>query len=618
MAELYCLVCFGGRQGLYTWFDSGNDRAGAYNNWLTTGQDVVFTTTGTLPAGLTSGTVYYARYYNNDEFTIHTTKMGAINNTNRVLFTSNGSGDHYTYSSYRHNLTTEQKARYGSPGSERIYHGLAGNEGFNRQIRDYLKVNPAQEDVVVAEIGEAFTESYPYNPGIADFIARGVRIESKVNGVRSAAWHNGVPGTGYTLRLTGEAPGYVLNLNYVTLDGIEIFADNNNCYAFSCGELSCFMEVKNCIFRGNPAYSGQRGMYSLTAGFYYNNIIVELGGDGLLLAAYSGTGAVFHNNLVTKCTGTGIASAGSNRLIAYNNISVGNGTNWGLYPPYAPAPRTSHNIGAVGDKKTITTNFAVNNQLVYCTAHGFPSGKPITFRSTGTLPTSSLTGQPLVQGKTYYVSSVNTDSFTITDGYDYDTVQFTANGSGTHSTTLVWCDDGTEIYLDMSSPNNVFENFTVAPYDFRPAGTSGTPHASALQVESGMEIYNNIVPDILGNVRPNYINATTDKWDIGPFEFDHGNGLAPLQVTLAFFNMAVGSVLAVYRVSDGAELIAPITIGAGGTHSVAYSYTGDVPVTVVVRKGTSSTKYLPYSSLATITNTGISLVVNQVVDTVVI
>ena len=124
--------------------------------------------------------------------------------------------------------------------------------------------------------------------------------------------------------------------------------------------------------------------------------------------------------------------------------------------------------------------------------------------------------------------------------------------------------------------------------------------------------------DILDAVRPNYNPSGEQNWDIGPFEFDHGNGLAPQIVQISITGIADGSELAIYKTSDSSVIVAPTTIGASGEYSEDYTYTADVSVTVIVRKGSSGTKYRPYTGLGTITTNGLSMVVSQVEDTIAV
>lgn len=164
---------------------------------------------------------------------------------------------------------------------------------------------------------------------------------------------------------------------------------------------------------------------------------------------------------------------------------------------------------------------------------------------------------------------------------------------------------------DFNSPTIPFSSSS----NFSPSGDSGAHTSSSALVDAASQEFSNMESfDIKNNQRPSYKNGSATGWDIGPYEFDWGYGLAPQQVTLAFSGMAEGSILAVYKTSDGSAIISPTTIGASGSYSTTYSYTGDIQVEVIVRKGTSGTKYLPYSAPGLITANGFSLIVNQVID----
>lgn len=61
-------------------------------NWAT-GDPCTLTTTGTLPGGLATATTYYIRMKETNLISLHTTQVGAINDTAKVNLTSTGSGD---------------------------------------------------------------------------------------------------------------------------------------------------------------------------------------------------------------------------------------------------------------------------------------------------------------------------------------------------------------------------------------------------------------------------------------------------------------------------------------------------------------------------------------------
>lgn len=126
------------------------------------------------------------------------------------------------------------------------------------------------------------------------------------------------------------------------------------------------------------------------------------------------------------------------------------------------------------------------------------------------------------------------------------------------------------------------------------------------QLYSFMDGLSTPTRDLIGNYR----HPTPD---IGALEYD--DGYIP-GVELDITGMIEGSVLAIYRTSDHAEIVAPTVIGASGAYSTTYAWTGNVPITVVVRKATGGTKYLPYSAPGLITSGGFGLVVSQVEDLV--
>ena len=80
--------------GLTCTADSGTNLVSATSHGLANGAQVVIWTTGTMPGGITSGTVYYARSVTSGTFSLHLTYADAIANTNIVDITSAGTGTH--------------------------------------------------------------------------------------------------------------------------------------------------------------------------------------------------------------------------------------------------------------------------------------------------------------------------------------------------------------------------------------------------------------------------------------------------------------------------------------------------------------------------------------------
>lgn len=514
MATVYSLVCFGGFSGKTVTFTDAGDVVNLTNHGLRQGvTGIVFSTTGSLPTGITAGTTYYPRDgADANKFTIYPTKADALAGTNQVTFTGTGSGTHTVKSAYLLGLTSTQLARYGSSGSERIYDGLVAWHTARSAATDMYTDE-------VCEIGDAYSDIMTATMLSATIPSAATLITSKINGQRSAAFHGGVPGSGYVF-VSSVGSDTLLNVTAwdFVIDGIELHAKSSGKATLVLNQVGC--GAKRCILHGLSAAATANVVRFMRPVVFLENCLVYHGYRGILIDDYGNTrGAKLHNNLFTQCA-TGVhASGSSSAVFAHNNISFGNTTNWSAIP------------------------------------------------STGIHAAFNNAGE---SGNSPWDTGTSTAITTITSGSFVNTSTF----------------------------------------DFRPASSS------APQVNAGIEVYGIEAIDLGDDVRPNYQPSVypDEVWDIGPFEYDNGNGLAPQQVTLSISGMAEGSVMAVYKISDGTAIISPTTIGASGSHSTTYSYTGNVQIEVVVRKGSSGTKYLPYSAPGLITSTGFSLIVNQVAD----
>jgi len=599
MATVYSLVCFGGLSGKTVTFTDAGDVVNLTNHGLRQGvTGIVFSTTGTLPTGIVAGTTYYPRDgADANKFTIYPTKADALAGTNQRTFTGTGSGTHTVKSAYMLGLSAAQLARYGSSGSERVYNGL-----FEALAQRKL-LSSLQDDEII-EIGDIFTE---VAAGITVTIPSSYqKITTKINGTWGPAFHGGVVGAGYIFSCSSAA--HAINLNYydahvegIQLDGVN---DSASYSLVTGGGTSINCSVQHCIINGK-GYT-RYGITTVVGLITANNIIINISGVTAGIYIGSSAGARVYNNLVTKCAvGVG-GPITTPQGVLKNNLIVGNTVNWESHISLESS-QAFDNIGEISDKVAFTVTAASQN-LTFAANHQryTTTNCPIVFTSTGTLPT--VGGVPLTAGQVYWVkgrTSTTVIQIALTSGGS--TLTFDGVGTGTHYAWLIWCHEP-PIAIDFSTPSTVFVDWT--NNDFRPAS------ASSPQVDAGGVISQINAVDIVGNVRPSYKASTfpNNLWDCGPFEYDHGEGLAPLQVTLAFSGMAEGSVLAVYKTSDGAAIISPTTIGASGSHSTTYSYTGNVQITVVVRKGTTTPYYLPYSAPGLITSTGFSLIVNQVPD----
>ena len=270
-----------------------------------------------------------------------------------------------------------------------------------------------------------------------------------------------------------------------------------------------------------------------------------------------------------------------------------------------PNQRFMINIGSVS---TITNNIIIGGSIgIYIANYATSSGSVIAYNlvvgaTKGFSANTSASGV-FVLGNVAIGCTTNWDTAIVPTG---SYLGYNAGISG----DTPWNNSGEPVITNLSTAH--FIDYANQDYRY----TSDSP-----LIDAGHQVFVVLDPvaitnalSVNGDPRPSYKGGLSTNWDIGPFEYDHGNGLAPQQVTLAFSGMAEGSILAVYKTSDGTAIISPTTIGASGSHSTTYSYTGNVQITVVVRKGTSGTKYLPYSAPGLITSTGFSLIVNQVAD----
>lgn len=464
MATVYSLICFGGRDGKTVTFTDTGDVVNLTDHGLRNATGVVLTTTGTLPTGVTSGTTYYSKEgADSGKLTLWTTS----GLTTQVTFTGTGSGTHTIKSAYRNALTTAEKLRYGTAGSERIYNGMAAW----RSDRTTSGVSVYDHEIV--ECGQGFVDVITTAVAI-DWGAAATTITSTVNGVRqSDAFHNGVIGatslTSYGYCAYGSSAGCItITAGNVTVDGVFLVVANSG---YDCIKSTRFgTTIKNCVLRGNkPAgASSQTGIRldtPSTTAKIYNNVILEIGGGGLYTMANQGAGTLIYNNLAHNCNVGFYAEGLANRGFYYNNICVGNDTNW--YTAPASIEGAGYNGGESG----------------------------------------------------------NTPWYTGTD-------------------TGVKTFDSTD-----------FLNYT--NHDFHPVSSS------APQVETGATVPNGIGADIVGGVRPSYINVTTDKWDIGPFEYDWGNGLPPIIVTVS--NLVSGSTVRIFTTAT--QTVRASTTSSGTSYS---------------------------------------------------
>jgi hypothetical protein len=323
--DIYSLVCWGGKDGKTATMTIASPCVVTITtHGLRAGMGVVFTTTGSLPTGVTSGTTYYVGNLATNTFNLYDTEVNAIagGTTGRINTSGSQSPTHTAKGAYWLGLSVEQKARYGTAGSERAYASLGDwNTG---------RAGTTISNVEYCEIGESFDDIRTTQLTINVPSARNV-ICSKVNGTRSAGWHGGnYPPTsltktsGYRLYTTssmGGGPFLIMSRYRDIIDGLILE------YGVSFGTDQTFRlgpqtTIQHCFVLSRT------GSTSTGAGIGLNSPLAKAVGNVVVGFTYGikvtnfMSGVLAANNLCTLNT-NGIHSDGNISGFFYNNISVG-------------------------------------------------------------------------------------------------------------------------------------------------------------------------------------------------------------------------------------------------------------------------------------------------------
>jgi hypothetical protein len=320
MATVYSLICFGGRTGKTVTMTIANPCAvTSAAHGLQDGTGVVFSTTGALPTGVTSGTTYYTRSTAADTFNLYDTSAHAISGgtTGRVISTGSQSGTHTIKSAVRNGFTTAQLLRYGTAGSERIYDGLSSMLSSRGGVS-------AQYDTEIVEIADAFTDSC--GAQTLAMVRAETIIAPEIEGVKSAAWHDGTISTGYQLKLTASfGIGIDITGYRHTIRDINIISSANSCQLFRF--MGMYNTIDNCFLIGTYGQA-QTGLNASGAANNFRNNVVLYMWKGVVPLTSTTVGNVIANNIVAKGE-TGFFGGTNAGGFYYNNLSVGNTTaNW--------------------------------------------------------------------------------------------------------------------------------------------------------------------------------------------------------------------------------------------------------------------------------------------------
>ena len=341
MATVYSLVCWGGRTGkTVTLTIASPCVVTSANHGLRDGTRLVFSTTGALPTGITAGVTYYAKSTAANRFNLYTDE--AL--TNIVNTSGTQSGTHKAKSVLMEEYFAQYAGRWGDVGSERCYDGLVS---WNS-----ARAGASSLDVEVCELGQAYDDAMTSATGFSVNVpAAKILITSRLAGVRTEAFHNGVVRAGYALwRTTASGSPATLGLPVRgEVDGFTVYHTNSGYqpYGISNAVLST---TRNMVVLGNGPTSSGYGITHAACATTIN--CLAMGWSVGIYSTYTQYGITIANCIATKNT-IGIASSGTSGTFGYyyNNISVGNTTNWGTTSGFTSA---SANFGAAGDSPWVT------------------------------------------------------------------------------------------------------------------------------------------------------------------------------------------------------------------------------------------------------------------------
>lgn len=312
MAVNYSLAVWGGTAGkAVTSIDTSTNRITITSHGCSVYGTPIAFTAGTLPTvagtALALNTTYYGKWVTNNAFELYyDSALSSI-----VDFTGSGSG-----------LTLKSAYYVGLSSTARwvaVYDG----------IKSWITGRSAAI-ATDSEILEVADQCYEYITASANItVPSGYNeITSIVNGVRSAAFHGGQPGRGFIIKTTGTlSSGAVIKLQRYgdLVDGITLQSESSfgvSALGWVAAAGACFQRCIAIGYSTSQAYGfyldGQLGrlLYNIAISCQY----------GFYPVTFK-SGSIVANNIAAK-NGTGFYRAANVSGYWYNNISIGNTTNW--------------------------------------------------------------------------------------------------------------------------------------------------------------------------------------------------------------------------------------------------------------------------------------------------
>lgn len=405
MATVYSLICWGGRTGKTVSLSASTDVVTLTNHGLRNGTKLW--PSGTLPSELNVFTPVYARSTASNTFTLHTSAAGAIANTGQITFAGSST---YAAVVLKSDLVANAASalspyglsdlsRWGSSGSERVYDGLnswyaARSAAASSLIEEYC------------ELGETFVNRF------TDQIIIAVRagswtIASKINGIRTSAYHAGVINDGFVAEW-GTSNNVIIKtaVDRCTLDGFTCRASAGGANLI-CIDIQSSIAIVNKMMAIGYFVSTGWGIGLRGAAIEVSECVAM--GSNLGFVPYNSYTAMRILNCFAWGNGTGIATNNPSSLLVeiYNTISVGNTTNW----PTGWTISAANNAGLSNGSGGYTGGTPIGSNPVAVASTDF-----VNYSGTGTAPNWSIvpdfkpaSGSPAIDAGTEYFGIASTD-----------------------------------------------------------------------------------------------------------------------------------------------------------------------------------------------------------------
>lgn len=504
MATVYSLLCWGGDTGLSVTASSSTDLI-TYNGHgvRASGTGVQFIS-GTLPTvagtALALDTTYYAKWISYSTFELYY-DSGL---TSKINFTSAGSSLVMRGALYAAHNLSGALARYTNASVVCAFHTLDAAHSY------WNSTGVSSSDDHVWECDEAYDAIT--TSGVNVTIApQSLRITTMINGMRSSrAFHAGVYGAGFAVM--GHAGSTITaitsNIYRFSVDGFTITHDSNGAGSPNGIALYYGNKCDNMIFQGRGKATSGVGINmasNSTLCVVRNNLVLDWA-TGIRGTQFV-KGMYVAGNTVSNCTnGMAFTATSSCGGFWYNNISLGNTTNW--QATYTGIEGASNNAGLSGEAWIAGSGTRITMATTDFASYSATSSAADFTPAASTSPQVDA-GIVYFDPLAYDLAGDERPNYNNggAEAYDVGCYEFDA-GYGTHPASQTYTvsgvtlgrikiakqSDGTEIYNDTTLPSAEASTFgtntpvyiyirkgSAAPY-FHPLKLSAT-----IDVEGGLD-----------------------------------------------------------------------------------------------------------------------------------